>query len=734
MKGKSKWLSVGLMVILLFWTLRTVQAQELASLVVNYPAVQEQEEFITLDVYFTLVDVNGRPVPNPNIDAATIQLLDGDQDPVAAVVEDPATPIYITLVIDASGSMSNVIGDVQSAAQAAIDNAPSNARFSVMQFNETWQVLEPFTGDPNRVKNAISRVAIENKGTCLYDAVYESIGQLEQRIQNPQERRAIILFTDGRDELTQGSAEPCSVATYQDVIGEARSGGVGAPGTPIHTIGLTAGGANDINRAELERMAAETAAFSAIGGAAQLDSLFQEIMDGLNSQLVARASLFAAQGNNRAVLSISSRNAAIPLDDTFDFFSDQTYNAPPPPAKTNISSIRYDQQRDIYKLMLGIANPDSLSQIIIQVWDSEKNVQVSRDYVFPNPGPNIIAEIETNAFEPGRKYTIRVQGVDQDGFLLQDEDGETVLVAAEIEYDPPQVEPIPFSIQSITPSYEEQRLIIDLDVSQPARVETYSGFIIDADTGQRIYDFGPAPFTQSRLQEQMPEAIQQRETPGQYQVTVYLHTAGNLRSEDVFDDFKPIPPQQPGIFARIAVALQDNPIILGSILLIIFSIIAWFMFRSRAKKRTSPLPRPPIDRTQVYNPDSSPSDFQMESVADELWPGERSALETPAPKPRLRLRILRTPAPQVEEEKVIQRYPILIGREGCDVNIIGDMRISRQHMRITEQGGEIFITDLRSSNGTFIGERKLSPDHPTRINGKQRIRLGSQTELDLSVE
>lgn len=733
MNGKRKLSFVGMVVALLFWALGTAWAQGLAGLVINYPAVEEQEEFITLDVYFTVVDENGRPVPNPNIDEATIQLLDGDQEPVSAVVEDPATPIYITLIIDASGSMRDVIGDVQTAAQAAIDNAPPNALFSVMQFNEDWQVLQDFTGDPNRVKTAISRVTVEDKGTCLYDAVYEGIGQLDRQIQNPQERRAIILFTDGKDQLTQGSDEPCSTVTYQEVIEGARSGGVGAPGTPIHTIGLTAGDADNINRRELEGMAAETAAFSAIGGTGQLDQLFQEIMAGLNSQLVARASLFAAQGNNRAVLSISSRDAAVPLDSTFDFFSSQTYNAPPPPARTNISSVRYDEGRDVYTLVLGIANPESVAQIVVQVWDSEENVQISRDYVFPNPDPNLIVEIETEEFEPNGKYTFRVQGVDQEGFLLEDEDGNPLLAATEVEYNPPQAEPVAFSIQSITPSYENEQLIIDLDVSQPDRVQTYSGFIVDAGTGQRIHDFGPAPFSGPRIQEQMPVAIQEGEGEGEYQVTIYLHTADNLRSEAAFDNFNPVPPEQPGIFAHIAGALGNNPIILGSILVIIFSIIAWLMFRSRSEKKAASLPRPPIDRTQVYNPEEGGAATPGAGAEDDLWPDEDPFANAPPATPRLRLRILQTPEPQLEEEKVIQSYPVLIGREGCDFNIIGDMRISRRHLRITEQDGEIYVTDLHSSNGTFVGGNKLTPDKPAPITDTQQIRMGSQTYLELSI-
>ena len=72
-----------------------------------------------------------------------------------------------------------------------------------------------------------------------------------------------------------------------------------------------------------------------------------------------------------------------------------------------------------------------------------------------------------------------------------------------------------------------------------------------------------------------------------------MNTAEALRSEAVYDDFSPVPPEPPGLFARIAAGLGNNPVLLGSILVIIFAIIGWFMVRSRtAATGATPLPRP----------------------------------------------------------------------------------------------------------------------------------------------
>ena len=252
----------------LLWS-SSLQAQEPELVVVNFVATEEQEESLALSVFFTLTDGNGRPIPTANIESATIQLLGPNNEPVSAVVEDPQTPVYISLLIDGSGSMGNVIGDVREAARSAIDNAPPNAYFSVIQFNEESILVQDFTNDLNRVKNAIDSVnSVPNKGTCLYDSLYNAIGQLDDQIQNPEERRAIILFTDGKDQLTIDDPAPCSRQTYADVIAAARPGNISAPITPIHTIGLTDDQGGGVNDAELRSMAAETIAFSVKGSAA----------------------------------------------------------------------------------------------------------------------------------------------------------------------------------------------------------------------------------------------------------------------------------------------------------------------------------------------------------------------------------------------------------------------------------------------------------------------------------
>lgn len=70
----------------------------------------------------------------------------------------------------------------------------------------------------------------------------------------------------------------------------------------------------------------------------------------------------------------------------------------------------------------------------------------------------------------------------------------------------------------------------------------------------------------------------------------------------------------------------------------------------------------------------------------------------------------------------IEEYPFYIGKNENLVNmIIRDKSVSRKHSVITCKEDKLFITDLNSTNGTFINGIKLEPNKPYEISPHDEI-------------
>jgi len=67
---------------------------------------------------------------------------------------------------------------------------------------------------------------------------------------------------------------------------------------------------------------------------------------------------------------------------------------------------------------------------------------------------------------------------------------------------------------------------------------------------------------------------------------------------------------------------------------------------------------------------------------------------------------------------------VVIGRDpAADISIV-DQGISRKHAKITKKDGKVYLTDLNSSNGTSINDKKLPGNEPRELVKEDMIKLG----------
>jgi hypothetical protein len=70
---------------------------------------------------------------------------------------------------------------------------------------------------------------------------------------------------------------------------------------------------------------------------------------------------------------------------------------------------------------------------------------------------------------------------------------------------------------------------------------------------------------------------------------------------------------------------------------------------------------------------------------------------------------------------------ITIGRLPDNKLVVSDPKASSHHAVIRQFGQDYSITDLGSTNGTFVNERRLLPNTPTTLNAGDKIRIGETT-------
>lgn len=141
----------------------------------------------------TAMDSNGRFLPN--LKKSDFKLYEDD---VAQEIESLGAvevPFNVVLMLDTSGSTEDKMRDIQEAAITFVDQLRRDDRVMVVSFDERIYVDCEFTSDRARLRRAIYGTSTGGS-TKLYDAVDLVITERLNRIQG---RKAIVLFTDGKD-------------------------------------------------------------------------------------------------------------------------------------------------------------------------------------------------------------------------------------------------------------------------------------------------------------------------------------------------------------------------------------------------------------------------------------------------------------------------------------------------------------------------------------------------------
>jgi Ca-activated chloride channel family protein len=158
-----------------------------------------------VNVVFTVVDKDGKFVRDLKPDQ--FRILDNKMAPrqVMNFAAQTDLPLQVGLLIDASNSIRDRFQFEKEAASEFLSEIirPKADRAFVLAFDEQWDVTQDFTGDIDKLRTGV-RVIKAGGGTAMWDSVYFACrDKLMKEPSTGAVRRAIILISDGEDNLSR---------------------------------------------------------------------------------------------------------------------------------------------------------------------------------------------------------------------------------------------------------------------------------------------------------------------------------------------------------------------------------------------------------------------------------------------------------------------------------------------------------------------------------------------------
>jgi len=166
---------------------------------------------------------------------------DGTEQKISFFARESTLPITLGLLIDTSGSETNMLGAEQEAAVRFLSRVLRKRDLAmVVSFDTDSDLLADLTDDQSRLDRAINRTRINAPsaqgplaqtipGTVFYDAVYAAC---HDKLAEEAGRKALVILTDAQDEGSTlklqdaiEAAQRTDTVVHILLIGDARFGG-----------------------------------------------------------------------------------------------------------------------------------------------------------------------------------------------------------------------------------------------------------------------------------------------------------------------------------------------------------------------------------------------------------------------------------------------------------------------------------------------------------------------------
>ena len=150
-----------------------------------------------------------------------------------------------------------------------------------------------------------------------------------------------------------------------------------------------------------------------------------------------------------------------------------------------------------------------------------------------------------------------------------------------------------------------------------------------------------------------------------------------------------------------SIAVEEALLILKILFLVLLYLFIWRIVRSATR------------------------DLRLPQESFVLGPEAAAALRGEAPRSATaRLVVERSPALEEGSDLVLNSAPLTVGRGAAnDVELRGDDFASAEHARFEPRRDGVWLTDVGSTNGTFVNGARL--ERPRKLARGDRIRIGA---------
>ncbi len=234
---------------------------------VNAPDAGDKVQVDLVELYTTVVDHRGHPVPNLKREDFQVAE-DGVPQTVRRFDTVKDLPIYAGVLLDVSASMSERLDDAVRGALGFFEKVITpKDRAAVITFNAKPHMAVRFTNDREVLAGGLANLTAEGT-TALYDSIIYTL----YTFGGIKGKRAIVLLTDGMDEGSRYK--------FSDALDYARRAGV-----TIYTVGIHLEPKEVDVRSKLQRLAEETGGrFFFIERAGELGQVYSAVEADLRTQ------------------------------------------------------------------------------------------------------------------------------------------------------------------------------------------------------------------------------------------------------------------------------------------------------------------------------------------------------------------------------------------------------------------------------------------------------------------